>query len=56
MKMNIIFSMGNEISNIFSSNHFFEESNIFRENAGKKMCGGQEQFLGEGVILCQKRI
>ncbi len=36
--------MGNEILNIFSSDNFFEESNIFREN-------GEKKFLEDMTIL-----
>ncbi len=36
--------MGNEVLNIFSSNNFFEESNIFQEN-------GEKKFLGCMTIL-----
>ncbi len=42
--------MGNVISNTFSSNNFFEKSNIFGEN-GKQNFVGHDHFLGEGVIL-----
>ncbi len=35
-KMNITSLMGNEVLNIFSFNNFFEKSNIFGENGGKK--------------------
>ncbi len=42
--------MGNEVSNIFSLNNFFEKSNIFEENE-EKMLGGHDHFLGEGIIL-----
>ncbi len=45
--------MGNEILNIFLSNKFFEESNIFRENE-KKIFGGNVHFLIDGFILRQK--
>ncbi len=47
-KMNITFFIGNEVSNIFSSNNFFEESNIFQKNS-KKIWGGHDDFLGEGA-------
>ncbi len=35
-KMNITLFMGNEVFNIFPFNNFFEKSNIFGENGGKK--------------------
>ncbi len=38
-KLNITFLMGNEVFNIFSSNNFFEESNIFQENGEKCFWG-----------------
>ncbi len=34
-KMNITFFMENKVLNIFSSNNFFNESNIFGENGEK---------------------
>ncbi len=36
--------MENEILNIFSSNNFFKESNIYREN-GEKMFWRHDHFL-----------
>ncbi len=35
-KLNITFLMGNKVLNNFSSNNFFYESNIFRENDEKQ--------------------
>ncbi len=38
--------------NIFSSNKFFEENNIFQENDEKKIwSGGHNHFLGDGGSL-----
>ncbi len=43
-KMNITFFMGNEVLNIFSSNNFFDKSNIFQENSEK-------QFLRDVTVF-----
>ncbi len=42
--MNVTFLMGNEVSNIFSFNNFFEKQTTFLE----KMEGGEFSFLGGG--------
>ncbi len=39
-----LFFMGNGVLNIFSSNNFFEKSNIFGENGGKKILGDMTIF------------
>ncbi len=44
-KMNITFLMGNEVLNIFSTNNFFEKSNIFREKKSEKTFGGYDHFF-----------
>ncbi len=44
-KLNITFFMGNEVLNIFSSNNFFDNRNIFGEN-GKKIF-----FFGGGMVI-----
>ncbi len=46
-KMNVTFFMGNEVLNALSSKNFFDESNIFRENA-KKILVAHDHFLGDG--------
>ncbi len=43
-KMNITFYMGNKVLNIFSSNNFFEKSNILGENREKKLLGDMTIF------------
>ncbi len=52
-KVNITFFMGNKVLNIFSSDGFFEESNILCEN-GEKILGRRDHFLGEGGHLTPK--
>ncbi len=39
MNITFFFFMGNDVLNIFLSNNFFEESNIYRENSEKKFRG-----------------
>ncbi len=43
------FFMKNEILDIFSSNSFYEESNIFRENCEKKFFGDMKNIFKPGV-------
>ncbi len=45
--------MGKEVLNIFSSNNFFDEGDIFRENSERKFLGNKTIFWGDGVILRQ---
>ncbi len=44
--MNTSFFMGNEVSNMFSSNNLFEKSNIFGENR-------ENNFEGHGHFIVE---
>ncbi len=45
MKMNITFSIGINVLNIF---YFFEKNNIFQNNSEKLFLGGMTIFAGTG--------
>ncbi len=55
-KMNIIFFMENEVLNSFSSNNFFEESNIFGENSEKILKGTSAFFWRRGHLTPKMNI
>ncbi len=56
MEINVTFLMGNEVLNIFSSNNFFEKSNIFGENGRKHFRGTWPFFRRRGHLTLKMNI